>query len=125
MPHGLPPNLPLQRPDEVSDLEWFVLEVQRIDGCEATKAQVLRLIKAQAGRVIRFTHRVLTRPDQVQRARQLMDAGNCTATVRDALVCAYGCSTRHAYNLIQEALNQRHKDHGQSMRLAQQHLFTA
>lgn len=125
MPHGLPPDLPLHRPDEVSDLEWFVLEVQRINGCERTKAAVLELIKAQRGKVIRFTYRVLVRPDQVRRARQLIEAGNSTPTVRDALISAYGCSTRHAYNLIQEALNQRHKDHGQSMRLAQQHLFTA
>lgn len=124
MPHGIPPNLSLQRPGEVSDLEWFVLEVQRMEGCEVTKARMLELIKAQRGKVIRFTFRTLIKPEQVQRARQLIDAGNCTATVRDALICAYGCSRRHAYNLIQEALNQRHKDHGQLLRLAQQHLFS-
>jgi len=123
MPHGLPPPFEFQRPDEVSELEWLLLEIQRIDGCQRTKDAVLTLIKAQAGKVIRFTYRVLTRPDHVQRARQLLDAGNCTPTVRDALVVAYGCSTRHAYHLIQEALNQRGKDYARAMEAAQQILI--
>ena len=92
---------------EVSELQWFLTELERIDGCERTKAQVLRLVKRLEGQVIRFTHRELSRPDRVRRARELLDAGNCKTTVRDALVRSYGCSPRHAYDLIQEALNAR------------------
>lgn len=123
MPHGLPTKIRFQRPDEVSDLEWLLLEIQRIEGCEATKAQVLKLVKTLAGRVIRFTHKVLTRPDQVQRARELLEAGNLTSTVRDRLCAAYGCCPRTAYNLIQAALNQRGAEHTQALRRAQQDFF--
>lgn len=95
--------------DHLTDLELLILQIQRIDGCERTKAAALEVFKRQEGKVIRFTHRLLTRPEQVRRAKQLLDAGHTRAEARDRLVGIYGCSRRHAYNLIREALNERHK----------------
>lgn len=94
--------------DEASDLEWFLSEIRRINGCERTKEAILGVVKAQAGKVIRFTRRDLVRPTQVIRARQLLDAGNSRATTRDRLRSELGCSTRQAYNLISEAIHSRH-----------------
>lgn len=123
MPHGLPPDFAFSQSGEVSDLEWLLLEVQRIDGCEATKAQVLRLLKAQAGKVIRFSHRILTRPDQVRWARQLLDAGEPTPVVRDRLRARYGCCSVTAYTLIQKAIDQRGAERAQELRRAQLYLL--
>lgn len=123
MPHGLPPKMRFQRPDEVSDLEWFLLEVERMDGCERTKAQFIQLIKAQAGRVIRFSYRVLVRPDQVQRARELLDAGNPMPLVRDRLCDLYGLRHRAAYYLIARAIRERGQERAHAMRRAQQSLL--
>ena len=95
---------PARKRDEVTDFEWFMLEFHRIEGCESTKVKLLELIKAQAGKVIRFNLRPLTRPYQVERARQLLDAGNDRPTTRDRLVSEFRCSKRKAYMLIGEAM---------------------
>lgn len=123
MPHGLPPDLHFSEPGEVSDYQWLLLEIRRIDGCEATKAKVVRLLEAQAGRVIRFRHKDITRPGQVQRARQLLEAGEPTPVVRDRLCAQYGCGTVTAYTLIKKAIDQRGQERAQAMRQAQQGLL--
>ena len=93
--------------DEMTDFEWFMAELHRIEGCERTKARIMELIKAQAGKVIRFNLRPLTRPYQVERARQLLDAGNDRPTTRNRLVSEFRCSKRKAYMLIGEALRRK------------------
>lgn len=122
MPHGLPPDLPFPDPDEVTDLQWLLLEVQRIQGCEATKAEFVRLLKGQAGKTIHFTHRVLTRPDQMARARQLL-ANNPVPVARDRLCAQYGISIMTAYRWIQQALTQRSQEHTTALRQKQQPLL--
>ncbi len=125
MPHGLPPKLQFQRPDEVTDLEWFLLEVERMECCEVAKARFIQLIKAQAGRVIRFSYRVLVRPDQVRQARELLDAGNPMPLVRDRLCELYDCCPRTAYNLIGKAIRERGQQRAETLRRAQQDFFLA
>lgn len=95
---------PARKRDEVSDLEWLLLEFHRIEGCERTKARIMELIKAQAGKVIRFNFRTLRRPYQVERARQLLDAGNDRPTTRDRIMSEFRCSRSTAYLLIGEAM---------------------
>lgn len=123
MPHGLPPKLDLSKADQVSDLEWLLIEIERIQGCEATKRQVMAVLKAQTGKVIRFTYRALVRPDQVAHARKMLDEHLPTATIRDRLMTAHGCSVRHAYTLIQNAVESRGKEREAAMRAAQTDLF--
>lgn len=124
MPHGLPPQLDFAQPDEVGDLEWLLLEVDRLPGCEATKRAVKALLSAQAGRRVYFSKKVLVRPQQVDRARQMMDAGASVVQARDRLLGAGVCqSERVAYRLIALALAQRGRDRAQSMRAAQRGLF--
>lgn len=123
MPHGLPPKMRFQRPDEVSDLEWFLLEIERMDGCKATKARFVQLIKALAGQRIYLSARVLVRPDQVRRARELLDAGNPTPVVRERLRELYGCCPATAYNLISKAISERGEERAHAMRRAQQSLL--
>ncbi len=88
----------------MNDFEWFMMEFHRIEGCERTKARIMELFKAQAGKTIRFNCRDLRRPHQVKRARQLLDAGNDRPTTRGRLVSEFGCSKREAYRLIEDAL---------------------
>lgn len=123
MPHGLPPKMRFQRPDEVSDLEWFLLEIERMDGCKATKARFVQLIKALAGQRIYLSARVLVRPDQVRRARELLDAGNPTPVVRERLRELYGYCPATAYNLISKAISERGEERAHAMRRAQQSLL--
>ena len=123
MPHGLPPKLQFQRPDEVTDLEWFLLEVERMDGCERTKAQLIQLIKSLAGRSIYLSYRALVRPDQVRRARELLDAGNPMPLVRDRLCELYDCCPRTAYNLIGKAIRERGQQRAETMRRSQLELI--
>ena len=98
--------------DETTDFEWFMAEFHRIEGCERTKARIMELIKAQAGKVIRFNYRDLTRPYQVERARQLLDAGNDRPTTRNRLMSEFGCSKRKAYMLIEDALRRNSSGKG-------------
>jgi len=125
MPHGLPPPLDFARSDQVTDLEWLLLEIDRIEGCAETKRKVSLLFQAQAGKRIYFSHRALTKPAQVAAARQLMHQGNPTPVVRDRLVAAFGCSVRHAYTLIQQALAERGQERHAAMQAAQTDLFRA
>lgn len=96
---------PARKRDEISDLEWLLLEISRIKGCEHTKSELLKVIRAQAGKVIRFNFRTLKRPYQVERARQLLDAGNERPITRDRLVSEFRCSRTKAYMLIGEAMS--------------------
>ena len=103
-------NKPTTQQDDVSNLEWILSECDRIITKDYERQQVRALFESMAGQVLRFTFKVLLRPNRVQHARRLLDAGNDRPTVRDALRARYGCSTRHAYELIQDALNERGKD---------------
>ena len=123
MPHGLPPGLEFAHPDQVSDLEWLLLEIGRIKGCEATKAKFVALLKAQAGRRIYFSHKCLTRPEQVAMALRLLNQGEAAPVVRDRLVATFGLSVRHAYTTIEQALNQRGKQRQAAMKALQADMF--
>lgn len=93
--------------DEFTDLQMLLHQVRTMPCDESAKRQFLGLLQAQEGKVIRFTKRDLSRPEQVHRAAQLLQAGYGMGEARKRLVSLYGCSTRHAYNLIREALDQR------------------
>ncbi len=119
MPHGLPPKLEFANPDEVSELEWLLLEVERAQ----TKAEIVAIIKGMAGKRIYFSHRVLTRPAQVEAALRMLHQGDPTPVVRDRLMALFGCSVRHAYTLIEQALHQRGKERQAAMQASQADLF--
>lgn len=89
--------------DEISDIQWLLHQISAIEGCSATKARFITLIKAQAGKVIRFSRRELIQPDRVQRARQLLLSGTPVPVVRDRLMRQYQCSQVTAYSIIKNA----------------------
>lgn len=107
----------------VTDLEWLLAEVQRLDGCEATKARFMALLRGQVGRRIYFSHRCLVRPEQVAMAVRLLNEGVARPAVRDRLKAAHGLSTRHAYATISEALCMRDKARQASMAALQADMF--
>ncbi len=113
----------IQGKDEVTDFEWMVLQIEDIEGCSVTKARVMDVLRAQTGKVLRFTKRALVRPQQLRRARQLLDSGLSVLEVRDALVPQLGCSQRTAYRVIAAALRQRGRERAARMAQAQGGLF--
>lgn len=125
MPHGLPPALDFVVADEVSDLEWILIEVERIAAAtpEGVKQSVVALLRGNAGKRLYLAKRVLVRPAQVEHAQRLLDLGLGRPQVRDALVACYGCCAQHAYQLINDALARRGRQQGRQMALAQVDLF--
>lgn len=89
--------------DELSDVQWLLRQIDAIEGCSATKERFVLLIKAQAGKVIRFSRRDLVHPERVQRARQLLCSGAPVPVVRDRLMRQYLCGQVTAYAIIKNA----------------------
>lgn len=123
MPHGLPPPLEFAFTDEVSDLQWLLLEIERLEGCPETKRRVVLLLRGNAGKRLYLAYRVLVRPAHVAHAAQLLSAGKSRAEVRAALVQSLGCSKQHAYNLINEAFREMGRQRGDALARAQIDMF--
>lgn len=99
-------------PDEISDLEWLLREIDLIPGCARTKAEVRRVLRSLAGRRIYFTRSLVTRPHEVAQALAFLAAGRSVAETRDALMQHSQISRAKAYKLINEALDARKEVHG-------------
>ena len=123
MPHGLPPDLPFPDPNEISDVQWLLLEVQRLNCCEDAKAEFVRLLKGQAGKVIRFSKRILIHPERLDKAKKLLADGLPTSIVRERLCNAYGCSQSTAYSILQKAIQQANQERAATARRKQQTLL--
>ena len=106
-----------RRDHEVTDFEWLVLQVEALEGCSVTKERFMALLRANTGKVMRFTRRALLHPHQVRCARRQLDAGLSVAEMRDALAQQFGISQRTAYRVIAEAL--RLRGHERAEQLAQ------
>ena len=101
----------MHQDDELNDLQWLLLEIERLDGCARTKGMVLEKIKTMAGRRLYLSKAVLVRPDQVAAARALIDGGYSVAQTRYRLIAAGHCkSVNVAYALIRLAIKQRGRE---------------
>jgi hypothetical protein len=93
--------------NEVSDFEWLMMEIDRIGGCKDTKIRILGVMRAMAGHRLFFSKQALTKQIQINRAMELMAAGNSMAQCRDQLISRFGCKKSKAYEIIKAALEQR------------------
>lgn len=96
--------------DEVTDLEWFLLELDRLDDAEFTRSRVAAIVRSFAGRRVYFAKSTLIRPESVKVALALIEAGCCVAATRDRLVDGGYCNSQDtAYRIVREAVDKRGK----------------
>jgi hypothetical protein len=94
--------------DEITDLQWLLLELDRIDGCAHTKALAKAVVRSMAGRRVYFALYALENPEKVNVARALLDVGAPMVQVRNRLVAGGYCDSHDtAYRIIRKALDQR------------------
>jgi hypothetical protein len=78
-------------------------EIMHIDGCETTKSRAVAVLRTQAGLRVYFAKGVLSRPQQIKLAADLLKTMPRNA-VRDALMARLRISRGIAYELINRAL---------------------
>lgn len=93
--------------DEISDVRWLLGEIDRIPGCERTKAEVRRILGTLAGRKVYISLAATTKAAEVDLAVTMLDSGRTVAQTRDALMATIQARRSKAYKLIGLALNAR------------------
>ena len=89
----------------MTPLQFLLHQIDLIDGCETTKRAVLDVMRRQAGQVIRFAKKDLTKPMMVDFARRLLaDRSYSRAQVRDRLCARYSIAEGTAYSIISRAI---------------------
>ena len=97
-----------RRDDEISDLQWLLLEIERIDCDHDAKRMVIGVIRNMAGCTLYLAKSVLVDPVKIATARSMLDVGATVSDVRDRLLAGGYCRSRNAaYRVITKALNQR------------------
>ncbi len=114
-----------RRHDEITPLQWFLLELERIDATEFTLARVKAVVRdCLVGQRIYFARYALVKPESVKVARALLDVGCTVAATRDRLVDGGYCrSLDAAYRIVHEAIKQRGNELAQTMARSQNDLF--
>jgi hypothetical protein len=93
--------------ESVSDLQWFLAEIDRLPDGPGTKARVVDLLCSMAGTRLHLSKRVLLRAARVREAARLLDQGAPRAVIRDRLMQRYRIGRTKAYSLLSEALTVR------------------
>jgi hypothetical protein len=88
----------------MTDLEEIIAEINRIDGCGVTKSRVVAVLRSQVGKRVYFAKGVLTLPQQIALAADLLKSMPRNAA-RDSLMIRLRVSRAVAYELIRRALN--------------------
>lgn len=113
------------RHDEITPLQWFLLELERIEATEFTLARVKAVVRdCLAGQRIYFARYALVKPESVKVARALLDVGCTVAATRDRLVDGGYCgSLDAAYRIVHEAIKQRGDELAKVLARSQSDLF--
>jgi hypothetical protein len=90
--------------------EDFVATVGAVQGCEATKARILDLVRFQfAGAKLHIpppgTTRRERRNEALRFTRTMRSSGASRADMRDALVARFGICRQSAHRIISKVLN--------------------
>lgn len=114
-----------KRHDEVTALQWFLLELERIKEAEFTLARVKSVVRdCLAGQRIYFARYALVKPEAVRVARALLDVGCTVAATRDRLVDGGYCENiSAAYRIVHAAIKQRGDELAQVLARGQNDLF--
>ena len=92
----------------MADLETLLHELRAL-GDPIPQSRVLALLRSFTGQRIYFARNRLVKPEQVRLAGSLLAAGMCRADAARALVERLQIHQSTAYELLQEALNERAK----------------
>jgi hypothetical protein len=86
----------------MSDLQFLLNEINRIDGCERTKRKCVDVISRCVGLTIYFARRELdtTRLERDAVARSMIEKGAKKAEIAQALMTRFGVCRTTAYETI-------------------------
>lgn len=93
--------------DGPSALEWFLGELDRMDGCRDTKERVRDLLRRMAGHRMFLAKGMLVTPERLRVASSLLDAGFTATQARAELAARAKVSIRTAQRIVAAALDQR------------------
>lgn len=89
--------------ESVSDLQWFLAEIDRLPDGPGTKAAVLDLLVSMAGQRIYFSRHALLRSVRVAEVARWLDAGMTRTQARDRLIRKYAYGKTKCYEILNEA----------------------
>jgi hypothetical protein len=92
------------RDDGPTPLQWLLIELAAMPGCEATKARMIELLRRMVGQRLRLTRRDLVQPEREQVARAMLAGGMSATEARRRLAALYGVSRDIAERLVTAAL---------------------
>ena len=90
-----------------SALEWFLGELDRMEGCRDTKERVRDLLRGMAGHRMFLAKGMLVTPERLRVASGLLDAGFTATQARAELAARAKVSIRTAQRIVAAALDQR------------------
>ena len=100
-------------PEGPTPLQWLLIELEALPGCQVTKARVLALLRRMAGQRLQLRRRDLLLAERVRLASVLMDSGLTVTETRHQLAARCQCSRDTAERAVKQALiNRREGKHG-------------
>ncbi len=87
--------------------QWFLLELQRMEGCPHTKMRVRDLLRRLAGQRLYLSREVVKTPFRVEAAMVLLDSGMGRGQVTAHIKNRFEVSHRTATRTVMAAINQR------------------
>ncbi|MFZ4626292.1 MAG: hypothetical protein ACOYNF_18900 [Rhodoferax sp.] len=98
-------------PQEVSEAQWFVLQICHLEIERTVKNRVLSLVQQLAGKRIYFQKSVLKKPVSIAIARALLDVRLPVVQIRNRLIDGrHAGSFDAAYRIIRLAIAERGKE---------------
>lgn len=91
----------------VSDLQWFLAEIDRLPDGPGTKAGVMEILCRMVGLRVYFSARVVLRAARVREVVRMLEGGATRRQARDRLMRRHQMGRSKAYQLIREALTVR------------------
>lgn len=87
--------------------EWLLHELDRLQGCEITKAKVRDLLRRMAGQRVWLPKSLLIAPERIRLVLAMLEVGFTPTQARRELQARTRISSSSAQRVVTEALRQR------------------
>lgn len=87
--------------------EWLLQELERMEGCEATKAKVRDLLRRMAGQRVWLPKSLLVAPERVRLVLTMLNVGFTPSQARRELQARTRISRASAQRVVTDALRKR------------------
>ena len=87
--------------------QWFLLELQRMEGCPHTKMRVRDLLRRLAGQRLYLSREVVEAPLRAEAAMVLLDSGMHRGQVTAHIQHRFGVTHRTATRTVVAAIHER------------------